>query len=71
MSLGVQPGAKRMVLPVRADTCDHSNCFDGLTFFKQFSTCLKSPEPLCPICGEKIDLDSIRIDDFFAEVLTK
>ena len=64
-------GAKRMKVPVRAETCDHLSCFDGPTFFEQFATCLKTPKPLCPVCREKISFDSIRIDDYFVRALIK
>ena len=60
-----------MDVPVRAETCDHWSCFDGPTFFKQFTSYLKFPKPLCPVCRKKISFDNIRLDDFFVGALAK
>ena len=58
-----------MVYPVRSEDCEHAGCFDALTFFEQFKSCLTSPEPRCPVCNKMITFDSIRVDNYFKNAL--
>ena len=69
LSLTCPLSAKRMIIPVRAETCTHLTCFDGQTFFEQFATCIKSPKPLCPVCSRRIHFSRVRIDDYFVRAL--
>lgn len=59
---------KRIVMPVRATTCDHPLCFDAESYLQMED---RNPKWLCPVCGKPIRFENIRVDMLFVDLLAR
>ncbi|XP_042232113.1 E3 SUMO-protein ligase PIAS3-like isoform X2 [Homarus americanus] len=59
-------GKMRMMLPCRASTCDHLQCFDASLYLQMNE---RKPTWTCPVCDKSAVYDCLVIDGYFQEVL--
>lgn len=59
-------GKMRLMIPCRALTCSHLQCFDG-TLYIQMNE--KKPTWVCPVCDKKAPYEHLIIDGLFMEIL--
>ncbi|XP_042883063.1 E3 SUMO-protein ligase PIAS2-like [Penaeus japonicus] len=59
-------GKMRMMLPCRASTCDHLQCFDASLYLQMNE---RKPTWTCPVCDKSALYDYLVIDGYFQEVL--
>ncbi|XP_063876319.1 E3 SUMO-protein ligase PIAS2-like isoform X9 [Scylla paramamosain] len=59
-------GKMRMMLPCRASTCDHLQCFDASLYLQMNE---RKPTWTCPVCDKTALYDCLVIDGYFQEVL--
>ncbi|XP_071516827.1 E3 SUMO-protein ligase PIAS4-like isoform X8 [Panulirus ornatus] len=59
-------GKMRMMLPCRASTCDHLQCFDASLYLQMNE---RKPTWTCPVCDKPAIYDNLVIDGYFQEVL--
>ncbi|XP_068220705.1 E3 SUMO-protein ligase PIAS2 isoform X2 [Palaemon carinicauda] len=59
-------GKMRMLLPCRASTCDHLQCFDASLYLQMNE---RKPTWTCPVCDKPALYDNLVIDGYFQEVL--
>ncbi|XP_069938414.1 E3 SUMO-protein ligase PIAS1 isoform X3 [Cherax quadricarinatus] len=59
-------GKMRMMLPCRASTCDHLQCFDASLYLQMNE---RKPTWTCPVCDKPALYDCLVIDGYFQEVL--
>ncbi|KAK7083252.1 E3 SUMO-protein ligase pias1 [Halocaridina rubra] len=59
-------GKMRMLLPCRASTCDHLQCFDASLYLQMNE---RKPTWTCPVCDKPSLYDNLVIDGYFQEVL--
>ncbi|KAK4292219.1 hypothetical protein Pmani_034994 [Petrolisthes manimaculis] len=59
-------GKMRMMLPCRASTCDHLQCFDASLYLQMNE---RKPTWTCPVCDKPSLYDTLVIDGYFQEVL--
>ncbi|KAM6960798.1 E3 SUMO-protein ligase PIAS1 [Aplochiton taeniatus] len=60
-------GKMRLMIPCRAQTCSHLQCFDG-TLYIQMNE--KKPTWVCPVCDKKAPYEHLFIDGLFMEILS-
>lgn len=65
-SLQCPLGKCRMLLPCRANTCTHLQCFDA-TLFIQMNE--RKPTWVCPVCDKSCLYSHLLIDGYFTEML--
>ncbi|KAL4400807.1 E3 SUMO-protein ligase Pli1 [Malassezia pachydermatis] len=58
----------RMVTPCRANTCDHIQCFDALSFYSMNE---QSPQWQCPVCSQDIKSEDLRMDGYVEDILRR
>uniref|UniRef100_A0A3Q3MVP4 Protein inhibitor of activated STAT 1 n=1 Tax=Labrus bergylta TaxID=56723 RepID=A0A3Q3MVP4_9LABR len=61
-------GKMRLMIPCRALTCSHLQCFDA-TLYIQMNE--KKPTWVCPVCDKKAPYEHLIIDGLFVEILNK
>uniref|UniRef100_A0A8C1NP19 Protein inhibitor of activated STAT, 1a n=1 Tax=Cyprinus carpio TaxID=7962 RepID=A0A8C1NP19_CYPCA len=61
-----QLGKMRLMIPCRALTCSHLQCFDA-TLYIQMNE--KKPTWVCPVCDKKAPYEHLIIDGLFMEIL--
>ncbi|NXJ86801.1 PIAS3 ligase, partial [Trogon melanurus] len=66
VSLMCPLGKMRLVVPCRAVTCTHLQCFDAALYLQMNE---KKPTWTCPVCDKKAPYDSLIIDGLFMEIL--
>ncbi|XP_067105390.1 E3 SUMO-protein ligase PIAS1-like isoform X1 [Osmerus mordax] len=59
-------GKMRLMIPCRALTCSHLQCFDA-TLYIQMNE--KKPTWVCPVCDKKAPFEHLIIDGLFMEIL--
>uniref|UniRef100_A0A452GKJ2 SP-RING-type domain-containing protein n=1 Tax=Gopherus agassizii TaxID=38772 RepID=A0A452GKJ2_9SAUR len=59
-------GKMRLIVPCRAITCTHLQCFDAALYLQMNE---KKPTWTCPVCDKKAPYDSLIIDGLFMEIL--
>ncbi|XP_061077845.1 E3 SUMO-protein ligase PIAS1 isoform X2 [Conger conger] len=59
-------GKMRLMIPCRAITCSHLQCFDA-TLYIQMNE--KKPTWVCPVCDKKAPYEHLIIDGLFMEIL--
>ncbi|XP_035376991.1 E3 SUMO-protein ligase PIAS1 isoform X1 [Electrophorus electricus] len=59
-------GKMRLMIPCRAVTCSHLQCFDA-TLYIQMNE--KKPTWVCPVCDKKAPYEHLIIDGLFMEIL--
>ncbi|XP_038873744.1 E3 SUMO-protein ligase PIAS1 isoform X1 [Salvelinus namaycush] len=59
-------GKMRLMIPCRALTCSHLQCFDA-TLYIQMNE--KKPTWVCPVCDQKAPYQHLIIDGLFMEIL--
>ncbi|KAK1784919.1 hypothetical protein P4O66_018353 [Electrophorus voltai] len=59
-------GKMRLMIPCRALTCSHLQCFDA-TLYIQMNE--KKPTWVCPVCDKKAPYEHLIIDGLFMEIL--
>ncbi|KAL2089017.1 hypothetical protein ACEWY4_015916 [Coilia grayii] len=59
-------GKMRLMIPCRALTCSHLQCFDA-TLYLQMNE--KKPTWVCPVCDKKAPYEHLIIDGLFMEIL--
>ncbi|XP_028822715.1 E3 SUMO-protein ligase PIAS1-like isoform X2 [Denticeps clupeoides] len=59
-------GKMRLMVPCRALTCSHLQCFDA-TLYIQMNE--KKPTWVCPVCDKKAPYEHLIIDGLFMEIL--
>uniref|UniRef100_A0A8C3G9Z5 Protein inhibitor of activated STAT 1 n=1 Tax=Cyclopterus lumpus TaxID=8103 RepID=A0A8C3G9Z5_CYCLU len=59
-------GKMRLMIPCRALTCSHLQCFDA-TLYIQMNE--KKPTWVCPVCDKKAPFEHLIIDGLFVEIL--
>ncbi|XP_069381945.1 E3 SUMO-protein ligase PIAS1-like isoform X2 [Paralichthys olivaceus] len=59
-------GKMRLMIPCRALTCSHLQCFDA-TLYIQMNE--KKPTWVCPVCDKKAPYEHLIIDGLFVEIL--
>uniref|UniRef100_A0A674DQ01 E3 SUMO-protein ligase PIAS1-like n=1 Tax=Salmo trutta TaxID=8032 RepID=A0A674DQ01_SALTR len=59
-------GKMRLMIPCRALTCSHLQCFDA-TLYLQMNE--KKPTWVCPVCDQKAPYQHLIIDGLFMEIL--
>lgn len=52
-------GKMRLVVPCRATTCTHLQCFDAALYLQMNE---KKPTWTCPVCDKKAPYDNLIID---------
>uniref|UniRef100_A0A672NBE7 Protein inhibitor of activated STAT 1 n=1 Tax=Sinocyclocheilus grahami TaxID=75366 RepID=A0A672NBE7_SINGR len=60
-------GKMRLMIPCRALTCSHLQCFDA-TLYIQMNE--KKPTWVCPVCDKKAPFEHLIIDGLFMEILS-
>ncbi|KAF2346488.1 Zinc finger MIZ-type [Trinorchestia longiramus] len=60
-------GKMRMLLPCRANTCNHLQCFDASLYLQMNE---RKPTWTCPVCDKPAIYDTLVIDGYFQEVLS-
>jgi len=58
----------RLVTPCRANTCDHIQCFDALSFYSMNE---QSPQWQCPVCSQDIKSEDLRLDGYVEDILRR
>ncbi|WFD19556.1 hypothetical protein MCAP1_001790 [Malassezia caprae] len=58
----------RLVTPCRANTCDHIQCFDALSFYSMNE---QSPQWQCPVCSQSIKSEDLRLDGYVEDILRR
>lgn len=58
----------RISVPIRSRACTHIETFDALTFIMLQD---QAETWKCPVCNRTITWESLAVDDFFAEILSK
>ncbi|KFU85302.1 E3 SUMO-protein ligase PIAS3, partial [Chaetura pelagica] len=66
VSLMCPLGKMRLVVPCRASTCSHLQCFDAALYLQMNE---KKPTWTCPVCDKKAPYDTLIIDGLFMEIL--
>ncbi|XP_041045240.1 E3 SUMO-protein ligase PIAS2 isoform X2 [Carcharodon carcharias] len=66
VSLMCPLGKMRLIVPCRAVTCTHLQCFDAALYLQMNE---KKPTWICPVCDKKASYDSLIIDGLFMEIL--
>uniref|UniRef100_A0A8D0G4Y5 Protein inhibitor of activated STAT 3 n=1 Tax=Sphenodon punctatus TaxID=8508 RepID=A0A8D0G4Y5_SPHPU len=66
VSLMCPLGKMRLIVPCRAITCTHLQCFDAALYLQMNE---KKPTWTCPVCDKKAPYDSLIIDGLFMEIL--
>ncbi|XP_026106197.1 E3 SUMO-protein ligase PIAS2 isoform X5 [Carassius auratus] len=66
VSLMCPLGKMRLVVPCRAVTCSHLQCFDAALYLQMNE---KKPTWICPVCDKKAAYESLIIDGLFMEIL--
>ncbi|NXT85826.1 PIAS3 ligase, partial [Zapornia atra] len=66
VSLMCPLGKMRLVVPCRAITCTHLQCFDAALYLQMNE---KKPTWTCPVCDKKAPYDGLIIDGLFMEIL--
>lgn len=59
-------GKMRMLLPCRANTCNHLQCFDASLYLQMNE---RKPTWTCPVCDKPAIYDTLVIDGYFQDVL--
>ncbi|KAK3861417.1 hypothetical protein Pcinc_032610 [Petrolisthes cinctipes] len=59
-------GKMRMIMPCRASTCDHLQCFDASLYLQMNE---RKPTWTCPVCDKPALYDNLVIDGYFQEML--
>uniref|UniRef100_A0A3P9CRK4 Protein inhibitor of activated STAT, 2 n=1 Tax=Maylandia zebra TaxID=106582 RepID=A0A3P9CRK4_9CICH len=59
-------GKMRLMVPCRAVTCSHLQCFDAALYLQMNE---KKPTWICPVCDKKAAYESLIIDGLFLEIL--
>lgn len=59
-------GKMRISIPCRANTCNHLQCFDALTFLLMNE---KKPSWMCPVCDRPAEYNRLIIDGLFSDVI--
>ncbi|ODM89395.1 E3 SUMO-protein ligase PIAS2 [Orchesella cincta] len=70
LSVSCPIGMQRITLPIRSKTCSHVQCFDAKTFLAMWEIKPYS-QARCPVCKDDLNFDDLRIDGYFAHVLTE
>lgn len=58
----------RMKHPMKSTTCDHVQCFDGLSFLTMQE---RIPSWICPVCSAQMDQNSLAVLDYMNDILQK
>ncbi|XP_068143953.1 E3 SUMO-protein ligase PIAS3 isoform X2 [Drosophila tropicalis] len=66
VSLNCPLGKMKMLLPCRASTCSHLQCFDASLYLQMNE---RKPTWNCPVCDKSAIYDNLVIDGYFQEVL--
>ncbi|XP_017015143.1 E3 SUMO-protein ligase PIAS2 isoform X1 [Drosophila takahashii] len=66
VSLNCPLGKMKMLLPCRASTCSHLQCFDASLYLQMNE---RKPTWNCPVCDKPAIYDNLVIDGYFQEVL--
>ncbi|XP_067886179.1 E3 SUMO-protein ligase PIAS2 isoform X1 [Heterodontus francisci] len=66
VSLMCPLGKMRLIVPCRAVTCTHLQCFDAALYLQMNE---KKPTWICPVCDKMASYDSLIIDGLFMEIL--
>ncbi|XP_022221627.2 E3 SUMO-protein ligase PIAS2 isoform X1 [Drosophila obscura] len=66
VSLNCPLGKMKMLLPCRASTCSHLQCFDANLYLQMNE---RKPTWNCPVCDKPAIYDNLVIDGYFQEVL--
>ncbi|NWX13879.1 PIAS3 ligase, partial [Aegotheles bennettii] len=66
VSLMCPLGKMRLIVPCRAITCTHLQCFDAALYLQMNE---KKPTWTCPVCDQKAPYDNLIIDGLFMEIL--
>ncbi|NXJ71863.1 PIAS3 ligase, partial [Rostratula benghalensis] len=66
VSLMCPLGKMRLIVPCRAITCSHLQCFDAALYLQMNE---KKPTWTCPVCDKKAPYDNLIIDGLFMEIL--
>ncbi|MFT7815592.1 E3 SUMO-protein ligase PIAS2 isoform X1 [Arapaima gigas] len=68
VSLMCPLGKMRLIVPCRAVTCSHLQCFDAALYLQMNE---KKPTWICPVCDKKAAYESLIIDGLFMEILNE
>nr|XP_009934481.1 PREDICTED: E3 SUMO-protein ligase PIAS3 [Opisthocomus hoazin] len=66
VSLMCPLGKMRLIVPCRAITCTHLQCFDAALYLQMNE---KKPTWTCPVCDKKAPYDNLIIDGLFMDIL--
>ncbi|NWY08122.1 PIAS3 ligase, partial [Nothoprocta ornata] len=66
VSLMCPLGKVRLMVPCRAITCTHLQCFDAALYLQMNE---KKPKWTCPVCDKKAPYNKLIIDGLFLEIL--
>ncbi|KGL81399.1 E3 SUMO-protein ligase PIAS3, partial [Tinamus guttatus] len=66
VSLMCPLGKMRLIVPCRAITCTHLQCFDAALYLQMNE---KKPKWTCPVCDKKAPYNKLIIDGLFMEIL--
>ncbi|KAJ8380436.1 hypothetical protein SKAU_G00012140 [Synaphobranchus kaupii] len=66
VSLMCPLGKMRLMVPCRAATCSHLQCFDAALYVQMNE---KKPTWICPVCDKKAAYETLIIDGLFMEIL--
>ncbi|NXN37344.1 PIAS3 ligase, partial [Rhinoptilus africanus] len=66
VSLMCPLGKMRLIVPCRAITCTHLQCFDAALYLQMNE---RKPTWTCPVCDKKAPYDNLIIDGLFMEIL--
>ncbi|XP_060613831.2 E3 SUMO-protein ligase PIAS3 [Anolis sagrei] len=66
VSLMCPLGKMRLIVPCRAFTCTHLQCFDAALYLQMNE---KKPTWTCPVCDKKAPYETLIIDGLFMEIL--
>ncbi|XP_026542259.1 E3 SUMO-protein ligase PIAS3 isoform X1 [Notechis scutatus] len=66
VSLMCPLGKMRLIVPCRAFTCTHLQCFDAALYLQMNE---KKPTWTCPVCDKKAPYEGLIIDGLFMEIL--
>ncbi|XP_032867080.1 E3 SUMO-protein ligase PIAS2 isoform X2 [Tyto alba] len=66
VSLMCPLGKMRLMIPCRAATCTHLQCFDAALYLQMNE---KKPTWICPVCDKKATYESLILDGLFMEIL--
>ena len=68
LSLKCPLSATRIVLPMRSRNCHHIQCFDASSYLMLQE---QAPTWTCPICNRPASYDSLQVDHYVKEILSK